>query len=90
MAPVFRAPDHVVVVDLDPMRAGQHARALARNLELLDGAGLRIEPADIGAAMRAVPDVALRIGHDVMGGKLEPRQFVFRDDHAGLPPLRAR
>ncbi len=90
MPPVLRAPDDVVLVDRDPMRAGQNIGALARNLELLDGAGLGIEPADIGAAVRAVPDVALGIGRHVVGGKLEPRQFILGDDDAGLPSLRPR
>ena len=40
--------------------------------------------------MRAVPDIALRIAGHVVGGKLEPRQLVFGDDHARLAPLRPR
>ena len=44
----------------------------------------------IGAAVRAVPDVALRIGHHVVGGELEPRQFILGDDHARRPALRPR
>src|SRR5262249_16282340 len=88
--PVFRAPHDVVLVHVDPMRAGERTRIDLRHAIFLDRAGARIEPADIGAAMRAVPDVAFRIAAHVVGGELKARQLVFGDDDPGLPPLRPR
>src|SRR5262249_27749353 len=88
--PVLRAPDDVVLVDIDPVRAGQHALGHRWNAKLLDDSGLRIEPADIGAAVRAVPEAAGRIAPDVMGRWLEPRQLIFGDHDPGLGAARPR
>src|SRR5262249_37945893 len=57
--PVLRAPHVAFRINLDPVRAGEYLRALARNPEFLHHAGFSVEPANEGRAVRAVPDVAL-------------------------------
>ena len=43
----------------------------AGNVKLRYASGLRIEPADIGAAVRAVPDVPLRVARHVVDDRLK-------------------
>src|SRR5215471_10284275 len=68
VSPVFRAPHDPLLVDMDPVRARQRVRIHIRHVELGHLAGFGIELADIGAPMRRVPDIALCIAADVMGG----------------------
>src|SRR5262249_11813 len=88
--PVLRTPDDVVPIRIDPVRAGQHAFGHRRYMEFLDSAGEGIEPADIGAAVSRVPEVAFGIAGYVMGRGLEPWQLVFSDNDLGRAGLRTR
>ena len=78
-------------IDEDPMRARERIRLRRqRNAEFLDMPVGGIEPADIGAAVGRVPDLALGIAAGIVAGDIEARQFVFGDDHLGLPSHRPR
>ena len=90
MRPVFRTPDDVILVYMNPMRAGQRIWIDIWNMEFRGFAGFWIKPADIRTAVSAVPDITFGIAADVMSGEFKSRQLVFRDDRTRSAPLRPR